>query len=114
MDVTTTRLQDRPDPPPTGRIPTPPATPPPPRSDAREAPPERAAEHRWEPRSTLKFSLTSADVQARFEIHEGTNAVTVTMYERETGEVLREVPSRRVLDTIAALVASGHRVDFHT
>ena len=33
------------------------------------------------------------------------------MLDRNTGEVLREVPSRRVLDQIAALAASGLRVD---
>ena len=61
--------------------------------------------------STLKFSLTAADVDARFEIHEATSTVTVTMYDKTTGEVLREVPSREVLDVIAALAATGLRVD---
>jgi uncharacterized FlaG/YvyC family protein len=33
------------------------------------------------------------------------------MIDRNTGEVLREVPSRRVLDQIAALESSGLTVD---
>jgi flagellar protein FlaG len=50
-------------------------------------------------------------VDARFEIHEGTSRVTVTMYDRETGEVLREIPPRRVLDVLAALSGRGLTVD---
>jgi hypothetical protein len=77
-----------------------------------ERPPATAGGHpRWLPPSTLKFTLTAADVQARFEIHEATSTVTVTMYERDTGEVLRQVPSRDVLDVIAALTSSGMQVD---
>ncbi len=49
-------------------------------------------------------------MDAKFEIHKPTSTVTVTMYERETGEVLREVPSKYLLDVIAS-VASGQRVD---
>jgi hypothetical protein len=66
---------------------------------------------RWTPHSSLKYTLTSADVDARFEIHEGTSRVTVTMYDRETGEVLREIPPRRVLDVVAALTGRGLTVD---
>lgn len=65
----------------------------------------------WEPRSSLKFSVTAADVDARFEIHEATSRVIVTMYSRETGEVLREVPSRHVLDVIASVTANGLTLD---
>jgi len=68
-------------------------------------------EERWTPRSSLKFTLSAADVDARFEIHEATSIVTVTMYERTTGEVLREVPSREVLDVIASLQGIGLRLD---
>jgi hypothetical protein len=61
--------------------------------------------------STRKFSLTAAVVDARFESHEATSTVTVTMYDKTTGEVLREVPSREVLDVVAALAATGLQVD---
>lgn len=90
----------------------PPAAPP---QDASAAPPDGptpiGGEHRWTPPSSLKFTLSAADVDARFEIHEATDTVTVTMYERETGEVLRQVPSREVLDVIASLQATGLNVD---
>ncbi|MGE0028042.1 MAG: flagellar protein FlaG [Thermoleophilia bacterium] len=49
---------------------------------------------------------------ARFEIHQPTSRVTVTMLDRNTGEVLREVPDRRVLEQISALAAAtGMNVD---
>ncbi len=75
---------------------------------AAPALPERTP--RFEARSLLKFGLSTADVDAKFEIHKPTSTVTVTMYERETGEVLREVPSKYLLDVIAS-VASGRHVD---
>ena len=95
---------------------------------AYRAEPARGAEARWvpptdeptapaggdpafRPPSSLKFTLTAADVDARFEIHEATSAMTVTMYDRQSGEVLREFPSREVLDVIASLVSSGLTVD---
>ena len=109
MDVTTPGLHDVPDFVGTRRFATPPATEPGAEGDPgpRIEPPST----RWEPRSTLKFTLTAADVDARFEIHEGTSRVTVTMYDRETGEVLRELPSRHVLDVIASLTSKGLQVD---
>lgn len=67
-------------------------------------------ERRWAAHSALKSSLTPADVEARFAIHEPTSRVTVTMTERVTGEVLRDFPSRRLLDTIAG-ITTGLRVD---
>lgn len=109
MDVIPPRLPEVPDPEITRRF----AQVRPPESPA-EADPGPRIEHpstRWEPRSLLKFSLTAADVDARFEIHEATSRVTVTMYDRETGEVLREVPSRHVLDVIASLTTNGLQVD---
>ena len=79
--------------------------------EPRRAPPEAAPTRDRGARSLLKFSLSAADVDARFEIHEATSRVTVTMYERQTGEVLREVPSKHVLDVIAAVIESGLNVD---
>lgn len=65
---------------------------------------------RWAAQSALKSSLTPADVEARVAIHEPTSRVTVTMTERGTGEVLRDFPSRRLLDTIAG-ITTGLRID---
>lgn len=85
-------------------------------SPADEVPPPKERQlpdrtPRFESRSLLKFSVSAADVDAKFEIHKPTSTVTVTMYQRETGEVLREVPSKHVLDVIASVTASGLHVD---
>ena len=88
--------------PPAGAEPTPP----------HEAPQIAKPSERWTPPSTLKLDLHAADVTARFEIHQPTSRMTVTMLDRNTGEVLREVPDRRVLEQITALAAAtGMNVD---
>jgi len=66
---------------------------------------------RFEAHSLLKFNVAAADVDAKFEIHQATSRVTVTMYERETGEVLREIPSKHILDLLASVTESGLHVD---
>jgi flagellar protein FlaG len=83
----------------------------PPEADPRKAPQIEHPSRRFEAHSLLKFNVAAADVDAKFEIHKATSRVTVTMYERETGEVLREIPSRRVLDAIASVTESGLHVD---
>ncbi len=87
-------------------------SPPVPAADGADTTPKIAPpSHRFEARSLLKFNVAAADVDAKFEIHEATSRVTVTMYERETGEVLKEIPSRHVLDVLASVTESGLRVD---
>jgi uncharacterized FlaG/YvyC family protein len=110
MDVTATGLTDVPE---VGRT----ASVSPPRKP-KDTPEKKAAtpakeppKDEWEPRSSLKFSLRAADIDAKFEIHKATSKVIMTMYDRQTGEVLREVPSRRVLDMLASLTPNGQRVD---
>lgn len=89
----------------------------PPRAPARDTPDRTARGEAYPPvemvHSSLKFSVTAADVDARIEIHRPTRVMTVTMYDRHTGEVLREFPSRHLLDVIAAVTGdpSGMRVD---
>lgn len=61
----------------------------------------------------LKFDLPSADVLARFTVY-GSNRVVVTMYDRATGEVIRELPPRQVLDMMAALAGRGLAIDVTT
>ena len=109
MDVTTSRFPDVPEVLSPRRFVT--AKPSELTAEADKPPTAKPLEKDWEPRSSLKFSVTAADVDARFEIHEATSRVIVTMYSRETGEVLREVPSRQVLDVIAAVTANGLTVD---
>lgn len=59
----------------------------------------------------LKFTLRSADAVAKFSVHEATNTVMVTIVDRKTGEVIREIPSRERLDLIAALQGKGNLLD---
>lgn len=65
----------------------------------------------WVPRSALKMSLSSADVDARFEIDEETSKVTVTMYDRHSGEVLRQIPPADLREVIRAVAGRGIIVD---
>ena len=113
MDVTTSRFHDVPEVSGPARIA--PSKGPKLTDEAERAPVEHGSptlrNTAWEPRSSLKFGLVVADVDAKFEIHEATDRVIVTMYDRETGEVLRELPSRHVLDQIAAVTSRGIRVD---
>jgi hypothetical protein len=66
------------------------------------------------PSSVLKFDLAAADVLARFAIDERTKRVTVTMFNRDTGEVIREVPPRPVMDVMDVLAGRGLAVDVLT
>lgn len=109
MDVTTSRFPVAPEVPSPRRIT--PAKPSEPTAEAEKSRTATPPKTDWEPRSSLKFSVTAADVDARFEIHEATSRVIVTMYDKETGEVLRELPSRHVLDAIASVTANGLTVD---
>jgi FlaG protein len=61
----------------------------------------------------LKFEVSSADVLARFAMY-GSNRVVVTMYDRDTGEVIRELPPRQVLDMMAAIAGRGLTIDVTT
>lgn len=59
----------------------------------------------------IKFDIATDDVLARFWIDEASNRVVITMYQRDTGEVIRQTPPREVLDTVAALEGRGLVVD---
>ncbi len=80
MDVTTSRFPDVPEvSSPRRVIPVKPSEP---TAEAEESPRAKARTDEWEPRSSLKFSVIAADVDAKFEIHEATSRVIVTMYEQ--------------------------------
>lgn len=64
--------------------------------------------------SSLKFTISTADVDTTFAIHEELRRVMVTMTDRTSGEVLREIPSEEILNTILALRESGMLVDVTT
>jgi hypothetical protein len=63
------------------------------------------------PEPDLKFTLQSADAQARFVVHSASKRVMVTIYDRQTGEVIREIPPKRILDIMAAITGRGTMVD---
>lgn len=79
--------------------------------DVTEPPPVALSEAPWVPRSTLKMALSSADVDARFEIDEETSRVTVTMYDRMSGEILRQIPPEDLQEVIRAVAGRGMIVD---
>ncbi|MEQ9114208.1 MAG: flagellar protein FlaG [Miltoncostaeaceae bacterium] len=79
-----------------------------------DPPPIPIAESPWVPRSTLKMGLTAADVDARFEIDRDGSRITVTMYDRISGEVLRQIPPKEVQDVIDALAGRGLMVDLQS
>jgi len=64
----------------------------------------------WMPSSTLKMGLSAADVDVKFEIGDR-RRVTVTMLDRATGEVLRQIPPRELRDIIETLQGRGLVVD---
>jgi flagellar protein FlaG len=78
---------------------------------AETPPPLSLTEAPWVPRSTLKMGLTAADVDVKFEIDKDSSRVTVTMYDRASGEVLRQIPPKEVQDIIEALAGRGLIVD---
>jgi uncharacterized FlaG/YvyC family protein len=78
---------------------------------AAVAPAGEQATPRLPAQAALKFVLESADAEARFRFHHETNAVVVTVYHRESGEVIREFPSPRYLDVVAGLLDRGLVVD---
>lgn len=118
MDVAETRLQVPPSPYPAPAPVTPAG------ETQPHAPPEAGADQQddrsrttaiwdapWVPRSTLKMALSAADVDARFEIDDTTSRVTVTMYDRRSGEVLRQIPPAELQAVIDAVAGRGIIVD---
>lgn len=81
------------------------------RNGAHDDPAEAVPQQPRPGGSVLKFDVASADVLARFSIDEDTKQVFVTMFQRDTGQVLREIPPRSVVDVMAALSGRGLTVD---
>lgn len=60
----------------------------------------------------INRQTTQKNVEAQFGIHEGTNRVTIKIVDKETQEVIREVPPEKTLDMIAkAWELAGLMVD---
>ncbi len=52
-------------------------------------------------RAIQELNKKDVKVESQFGIHEGTNRITVKIVDKETKEVLKEVPSEKMLDMIA-------------
>jgi len=49
-------------------------------------------------------AFTYFDVQAHFSIHEATNTIIIDLVDSSTGEVIREIPPRELLDRYAEML----------
>lgn len=73
----------------------------------REPSPELSAEQRAEVVHVAEdfnraFSLF--DIQARFSIHEATGEIIIDVIDNRSGEIIREIPPRELLDRYAQLL----------
>lgn len=56
--------------------------------------------------------LTSSKAECKFSVHKATGQITVKVMDKETGDVIREIPSEKILDIVAtALEMAGILVD---
>lgn len=56
--------------------------------------------------------LDSSNAECKFSIHKATGQITVKVMDKETGEVIREIPSEKILDMVAtALEMAGILMD---
>lgn len=81
----------------------------PPQSD--DSPAAAPAEAPWAPRSILKTGLNPVDVDVTFEIDRDSSRVMVTMTDRLSGEVLRQIPPREMDAVVRTLAGRGLIVD---
>lgn len=109
MDVTTSRFPVAPEA--STFLRTDPAKPPEPTDEAAQPLKNPASSADAEAHGSLKFSLHAADVDVTFETHKATGRMIVTIFDKQTGEVVGELPSRHVLDMIAAFTSNGLHVD---
>ena len=49
-------------------------------------------------------AFTYFDVQAHFSVHEATNTIIIDLVDSSTGEVIREIPPRELLDRYAQMI----------
>lgn len=47
--------------------------------------------------------MEALSIEARFSIHQPTHAIVVTLINRDTGEVVRQIPPEKFLDMVARL-----------
>lgn len=70
---------------------------------------EEKGEHSLEPEKTREFAealnqlFQAFNLELRFTVHEPTREIIARIVNRQTGEVIREIPPERFLDMIAKL-----------
>lgn len=81
----------------------------------REAPPEMAQEETEEPNEDLLKDVlevlkahtaenaSMSNIGFEYGVHEGTGRMTVTVVDKDTDEVIREIPSERILDLMSKM-----------
>ncbi|HBY20207.1 MAG TPA: hypothetical protein DEG71_04230 [Clostridiales bacterium] len=47
--------------------------------------------------------LEGANTEFRFSVHEATKQITVKVLNKDTGEVIREIPPEKILDMVAKM-----------
>ncbi|HCC06922.1 MAG TPA: hypothetical protein DEP72_01970 [Clostridiales bacterium] len=52
---------------------------------------------------TANKKLEGANTEFRFSVHEATNQVSVKVLNKDTGEVIREIPPEKILDMVAKM-----------
>ncbi|HSV30819.1 MAG TPA: flagellar protein FlaG [Atribacteraceae bacterium] len=67
--------------------------------ESREIPEEKVAEVA----RVLNQVLAILDIEARFSVHEKSREIMVTLLNRDTKEVIRQIPPEKVLDMLAQL-----------
>lgn len=56
--------------------------------------------------------LNSSNAECKFSVHKATGQITVKVMDKETGDVIREIPSEKILDMVAtALEMAGILMD---
>lgn len=50
--------------------------------------------------ATNKILNEERDIRYKFQVHEGTDRIMVKLIDKETKEVIREIPSEKILDLI--------------
>lgn len=47
--------------------------------------------------------MEALSIEARFSVHQPTHAIVVTLINRDTGEIVRQIPPEKLLDMVARL-----------
>lgn len=61
---------------------------------------------------TVNKKLSNSNAECKFGVHKATGQITVKVVDKATGDVIREIPSEKILDVVAkALEVAGILMD---